>query len=80
MPGQINAKVDYNKSSGKIIGYVTLDPVNCDENWVPCNNDLGEKIFLIVLKGIKKPLEARDGMSRSSYECRCSHAFLLSKN
>lgn len=50
---QISKKVEFDRSTGKAIGYVTLDPKVEHENWAPTNDDLGEKLFLVVVKGIK---------------------------
>ena len=49
---QINNIAEYIKSLCKTIGYITLDPVTQDENWVWCNADLGKKIFAVLSKGM----------------------------
>lgn len=51
---QISKKVEFDRSTRKAIGYMTLDLKVEHENWAPTNDDFGEKLFLGVVKGIKK--------------------------
>lgn len=47
---QIFKSTDYDVSSGKHFGYVTLDPTTKNKDWNPTEDDLGEKIFVVLKK------------------------------